>query len=184
MELIYTRYDGKPHVLRKVKPAHRALFGKASKPRRTPFKRNVSPLHQVLNADGSVSSPRRSSSTINPRDLRNWIEADTSYGVHAGYGYAHSAHNLAKKAVLERNRPAAAEADITTNAAANTSTSVKIEAPLETRALVTSDYKPPLAAGGYQWGSVSYTLGRPIKGKCGSHAAGKENQPLPSRLLD
>ncbi|KAF8910292.1 hypothetical protein CPB85DRAFT_1306017 [Mucidula mucida] len=33
-------------------------------------------------------------------------------------------------------------------------------------------------------GSVTYTLGKPMKGVCGTHRGGKENQPIPSVLLE
>ncbi|KAF9011678.1 hypothetical protein BDZ89DRAFT_1077551 [Hymenopellis radicata] len=44
------------------------------------------------------------------------------------------------------------------------------------------EFKPPYK-GMYRWGSVTYTLGKPIKGVCGPHIGGKENQPIPSALL-
>ncbi len=44
-------------------------------------------------------------------------------------------------------------------------------------------FKPPYK-GMYRRGSVTYTLGKPMKGVCGTHRGGKENQPIPSVLLE
>ncbi len=44
-------------------------------------------------------------------------------------------------------------------------------------------FKPPYK-GMYCWGSVAHTLGKPVKGVCGPHRGGKENQPIPSVLVE
>ncbi|KAK0436409.1 hypothetical protein EV421DRAFT_1832106 [Armillaria borealis] len=44
------------------------------------------------------------------------------------------------------------------------------------------DYMPPYD-GPYPLGTVIHTLGKPVKGVCGEHADGKENEPIPEVLI-
>lgn len=44
------------------------------------------------------------------------------------------------------------------------------------------DYMPPYD-GPYPLGTVTHTLGKPVKGICSEHADGKENEPIPEALI-